>query len=171
MFYLVAFSIIFILLIFLSWIWAPDSPWAPWWKTNKETARAVCKLANLTSKDKLYELGSGDAEMLLVASKEYSAKCTGIEIDPARHLIAKVRTILSGMSDNIQLIKDNFFNINIRPATVVFIYLVPNAIKRLMPKLKKELKPGTRIVSFRYPIKELKLVKQDKKHRLFLYKI
>lgn len=109
--------------------------------------------------------------MLIVAAKEHRVKCVGIEIDPARHLIAKVRTNLSGVSDKIQLIKDNFFNVDINSATVVFLYLVPNAIKRLMPKLKKELKPGTRIVSFRYPIQELKLIKEDKKHKLYLYKI
>ena len=171
MFYLIAFGLIFILLIFLSWIWPPDSPWAPWWKTSKETAQAVCKLARITSKDILYELGSGDAEMLLFAAKEYDAKCTGIEIDPARHFVAQIRVKLNGLSDKLKLIKDNFFNVDISPATVVFIYLVPNAIKRLMPKLKKELKPGTRIVSFRYPMKDLKVVKEDKKHQLFLYTI
>ena len=171
MFNLFLLSIIIFLLIILSWVWPPDSPWAPWWKTSKGTARAVCRLAGISSKDTVYELGCGDAGMLIVASREFGARGVGIEIDPMRHIIAQLMVKLKGVSHKIKLIKCDFKHENLRPATIVFVYLVPNAIKRLLPKFKKELKRGTKIISFRYPIKELKLSREDKENKLFLYKI
>src|SRR5262245_16682736 len=150
--YIGAFALILFLLLILSWIWPPDSPWAPWWRTDHRLAHAACRLAKITEKDTVYELGSGDAGMLITAAKECGAHGVGIEVDPSRHYVAIVHTWMNGVSQKIKLIKDNFFNVKFGPATVVFVYLVPNALKRLEKKMKKELKPGTRVVSLRYEI-------------------
>jgi len=168
---IIIFIIIIFLLILLSWIWPPDSPWSPWWSTNEDISRRICKLAGLSKKDKFYELGSGEGTTLIVAAKEYSATCTGIEIDPARNIIAKIRIIFSGLSQKIILHRTNFFNIDLRPATVIYAYLVPKALLRLKPKFDKELKPGTLIVSFRYQIMYYPKVKEDKENQLFLYRV
>src|ERR1035437_8688489 len=76
--------IIGFLLLLLSMFWPPDSPWAPWWRTDKKVARAACKLANISAKDNVYELGSGDGTFLSVVAREFGAKGTGVEIDPLR---------------------------------------------------------------------------------------
>ncbi|MBI2028050.1 MAG: 50S ribosomal protein L11 methyltransferase [Candidatus Levybacteria bacterium] len=162
--------IIIILFILLSWFWPPDSPWAPWWRTNKKTARAICLLARVGKKDIVYDLGSGDGTALIVASKEFGAKGVGIEIDPLRFLISKVRIKLNGLDKNISIVKNNFYNKKISDATVVFVYLVPRVLRKLKPKFLKELKKGTRIVSLRYKI-DLPLRKYDKENQIRMYVI
>lgn len=162
--------IIIVLLILLSWVWPPDSPWSPWWRTDKKTARAVCKLADISSKDVVYELGSGDGTLLAIAAKEFGAKGVGIEIDPIRYFISTIILRCNRVADKVHIIKKNFFTVDISQATVLFVYLVPKALDRLLPKLKKELRQRTRIISLKYKM-SLPLVKEDKKNHLYLYKI
>jgi len=166
----IIFVLIFILLIILSWVWPPDSPWAPWWRTDKKTARAICKLAKITRSDLVYDLGCGDGTLIITAAKDYGAKAVGIEIDPLRFLIARIRVLLNGLERKVKVRRKNFFHEDFSKATIIVMYLVPKALNQLLPKFKKELKKGTRIVSFRYEM-NLKANKEDKKNNLFLYKI
>ena len=71
---IVLLVIIAVLLVFLSMVWPPDSPWAPWWRTTKTTARHMCSLAKIGKKDIIYDLGSGDGIALITAAKEFGAK-------------------------------------------------------------------------------------------------
>lgn len=163
--------IIVLLLILLSWIWPPDSPWSPWWRTKKDVATAVCKLAKVSKNDIVYELGCGEGTFLVTAVKEFGAKRgVGIEIDPMRAFISTLMIHIIRVNNKITIKRKNFFDEDLSKATVVYVYLVPKALKRLLPKFKKELKKGTSIVSFRYEI-DLPLIKEDKKHKLRLYKI
>lgn len=157
-----------ILLILLSFVWPPDSPWSPWWRTSRKIARSACRLAGVSKKDIVYELGSGDGEFILTAANEFQArKAIGIEIDHSRYYISKIKKQKS-KSKNVEFRRSDFKKVDLSEATVVYFYLVPRVIERIMPKLKKELKRGTRIVSYRYrlPVKETK-----KKGDLFLYEV
>ena len=160
--------IIVFLLIILSWVWPPNSPWAPWWRTNKKTAHAICKLANINSKDIMYDLGCGDGTAIITAAKDFGAKAVGIEIDFTRYCIAKMRVVFSGLSKKIALKRGNFFGENFKDATIVNVYLVPKTLNKLVPKLKKECKKGTRVISYRYEM-PLTLKKYDKENELRLY--
>lgn len=162
--------IIIFLLILISWVWPPDSPWAPWWRTNKKTARAACKLAGISSKDIVYELGSGEGTFLSIAAKEFGANGVGIEIDPSRFIVSTLMIRIIRVQDKVKIIKKNFYDVNISNASVVFVYLVPRVLEKLKPKLLKELKPGTLLVSFRYKI-NLPLLSYDKANDIYLYKI
>ena len=167
--------IIIILLILLTFVWPPDSPWSPWWRTDKNTARVACKLAGVSKKDIVYELGSGDGEFILMASREFGAKATGIEIDYTRYWISMIRKKIweiRGMREigGVKFVRKDFKKVNLSDATVVYFYLVPAVIKGIMPKLKKELRPGTKIISYRYEV-PLPLSKKDKKNKMYLYKI
>lgn len=170
LFNIVLLILVLFLLVILSWVWPPDSPWAPWWSTSKEKARAACRLAKITKKDHVYELGAGDAEFLLTAVKEYGAKGTGVEIDPLRVFIARLRIFLAKLTGRVDIVKKNFFLVNLSPATMVFVYLIPKALGKLKPKFLSELSPGTKIVSSTYEM-DLPLVGQDKKYKLFLYRV
>lgn len=163
------FGIIVFLLIALSMVWPPDSPWAPWWRTNKKTAKAICKLANINSKDIVYDLGCGDGEVLIESAK-IGAKGIGIEIDPIRFFVANLRVYKNNLSKKIIIKRDNFFNENISSATVIIVYLVPKTLDRLKIKFLKELKSGVRVVSYKYEI-DLPLVSTDKKNEIRVYKI
>jgi SAM-dependent methyltransferase len=158
------------LLLLLSMLWPPDSPWSPWWRTNKKVARAMCHLAKVSEKDSVYDLGCGDGTALKIAVKEFGASGVGIEIDPLRYLFSKIRFKINGLDKKIKIIKKNFFDVNISDATVVFVYLVPKALERLKPKLLKELKRKTLLVSFKYKI-NLPLTACDKTNKIYLYEI
>lgn len=161
--------IILILFFMLSMVWPPDSPWAPWWRTNKKTAKAICKLANIISTDVIYDLGCGDGEVLIQAAK-LGAKGIGIEIDPFRVLVAKVRILKNNVRDKVNIKRNNFFNEDISAATVVIVYLVPKTLDRLKTKFLRELKPGVRVVSYKYEI-DLPLITDDKRNDIRVYKI
>lgn len=162
--------VIILSLIILSWVWPPNSPWAPWWRTKKKIARAAFKLAKLSKKDIVYELGSGEATALIIAVKNFGAKGVGIEIDPPRYLLSKFTIWRNGLSKEIKIKRNDLFKEDLSDATVIYVYLVPKTLDKLVPKFKKELKKGTRIVSYKYEI-NLPLVEYDKKNELRLYRI
>jgi predicted RNA methylase len=150
-------------------IWPPDSPWSPWWRTNKRIAKIMCRLAKIKKGDVIYDLGSGDGQALLTASR-LGASGIGIEIDPFRVLISRLVFLLNGKSDKIQIVRKNFFDVDLARATVIFAYLVPKTLAKLKPKFLKELKPGTRIVTFVYKI-DLPLIAEDKKNEVYVFEI
>ena len=169
LFNLVLIFIILFLLLLLSMVWPPDSPWAPWWRTNKKTAKAICKIANIKAKDVVYDLGCGDGEVLLQAAV-LGASGVGMEIDPLRALVADLRIRKNNFQDKIKIEKKNFFKEDLSKASVIIVYLVPKTLDKLLPKFKKELRKGTRIISFRYQM-NLPLESKDDKNKLYLYTI
>lgn len=168
------FIIIFLLYV-LSGVWPPDSPWAPWWQTPEAVCRKMARLAKIKKKDKIYDLGCGSGKALIVASA-YGAKGVGIEIDFTRAWWARWN-VWRAHASTVKILRKNFFAVDLSDATVVYMYLVPNALKRLVPKFSKELQKGTRIVSYTYDLPEvlfngkIKLIEHDKRNKIFLYKV
>lgn len=169
--YLLFILTIFLLLFLLSMVWPPDSPWSPWWRTSGKVARAIVDLAQITKKDVIYDLGCGDGTALITAAKLKEAHGVGIEIDPSRFLIAKLRVLGHGLSPKITIKRRDLFKEDISEATVIIVYLIPKALNQLEAKFKKELRPGTRIVSYIYPINYLPQKASSSKHQLMLYEI
>lgn len=165
------------LLFVLSGVWPPDSPWAPWWQMPEDVIVTMCKMAKISRKDSIYDLGCGTGKALVYAAKVCHAKGIGIEIDPLRVLLAKWNVKRFGQQKNITILKKNFFTVDLSSATVLFIYLVPAALKRLTPKFLQELKPGTQFISYVYPMPQdlfkgrLQLVTYNKEKRIYLYRL
>ncbi len=158
-------------------LWPPDSPWAPWWTTKPNIARAMCKMAEVNKNTLIYDLGCGTGNAICIAAKEFDAPSVGIEIDPLRIFNAWINVNFKfKVKSKVTLVKKNFFQINFNKADVFFIYLIPNALIRLAPKFIKEAKKGSILVSYIYPIPveyypaRLKLISLDHKNRLYLYK-
>jgi ribosomal protein L11 methylase PrmA len=112
----------------------------------------MLKLAKVTSNDIVYDLGSGDGRIVIVAAKTYGARGVGIDIDPERTREATANARASGVADKVTFLTEDLFTADISPATVVMLYLSPPINSRLAPKLMKELKPGTRIVSHAFDL-------------------
>lgn len=168
--------VIVVSLIILWFVWPPDSPWSPWWVVRTREIREGLKFAKVTKEDIVYDLGSGDGRVPVIAAKEFGARGVGIEIDYIRHLTARLKVRLYNLKDKITLKRGNFFDYNISDATVVFVYLVPRVLEKLKPKLFRELKKGTKIISYKYkfevkPKDGLKFISSDKEDQMFLYKI
>src|SRR5207244_8081759 len=95
----------------------------------------------------VYDLGAGDGRIVIAAAKQYGARGVGIEIDPALVRKATENAAAAGVSDRVRFVSQNLFAADISEATVVTLYLLQSINERLRPKLVRELKPGTRIVS------------------------
>jgi predicted O-methyltransferase YrrM len=122
----------------------PDVIFVP---TPQEVVDAMLKLAKVTKNDVIYDLGSGDGRIPITAAKTYGARATGIDIDPQRIKEATENLKVAGVGDRVRFLNQDLFTTDISEATVVTLYLLPSLNVKLLPKLNKELKPGTRIVS------------------------
>ncbi len=122
----------------------PDVIFVP---TPPEVVTAMLKLANVTEKDVVYDLGCGDGMIVTAAAKEFGARSVGIDINPVRVKEANERVAKAGVTDKVKILNEDLFQANIGEATVVTLYLLQTLNQKLIPKLNKELKPGTRIVS------------------------
>jgi tRNA A58 N-methylase Trm61 len=122
----------------------PDVIFVP---TPQEVVDAMLKLAKVTTNDVVYDLGSGDGRIPITAAKTYGARGVGIDIDPVRIKEANENLKAAGVSDRVKFLNQDLFTSNISEATVVTLYLLPTLNLKLLPKLNKDLKPGTRVVS------------------------
>jgi predicted RNA methylase len=122
----------------------PDVIYVP---TPQEVVDAMLKLANVTAKDVVYDLGCGDGRIPITAAKSFGARGVGIDIDPQRIKEASENLKTAGVGDKVKFMNADLFETNISEATVVTLYLLPSLNIKLMPKLQKELRAGTRIVS------------------------
>jgi 16S rRNA A1518/A1519 N6-dimethyltransferase RsmA/KsgA/DIM1 with predicted DNA glycosylase/AP lyase activity len=127
----------------------PDIHFVP---TRQVVADAMLRLAGVTPDDVVYDLGSGDGRIVVIAAQKYGARGVGIEIDHA--LVERSREIAreGGVADRVTFIEGDLFAADISRATVVTMWLSTTVNMRLEPKLKRELKPGTRIVSQQFRI-------------------
>jgi SAM-dependent methyltransferase len=123
----------------------PDVIFVP---TRAAVVNAMLKLANVTKKDVVYDLGCGDGAFIVAAGK-LGARAVGVDIDPQRVKEARANVEAAGLTDRVTVIHGDIFDprLNISEATVVTLYLLPALNAKLAPRLKSELKPGTRIVS------------------------
>jgi len=124
----------------------PDIFFVP---TPDAVVTGMLKLANVTKDDVVYDLGCGDGKIVIAAAKQFGAHGVGIDIDPKRISESNANAKAAGVADRVQFILGDIFdpNVKIGDATVVTLYLLPSLNDKLQPRLKAELKPGTRVVS------------------------
>lgn len=123
---------------------APDVPYVP---TTEPAVEAMLKLAGVKKTDVVYDLGCGDGRIVVTAAKAYGARGVGIDINPERIKEARANAKKSGVEHLVRFEENDLFEANISEATVVTLFLLSNINLKLRPKLMKDLKPGTRIVS------------------------
>jgi ribosomal protein L11 methylase PrmA len=123
--------------------------------TREPVANAMMKLANVTAKDVVYDLGCGDGALVIAAAK-MGARVVGVDIDPERIKEATANVRAAGVQDRVTLIRGDIFDpaIKINEASVVTLYLLQSLNQKLAPRLKAELKPGSRVVSHAFSMGE-----------------
>jgi SAM-dependent methyltransferase len=121
-----------------------DVPYVP---TTEEAVKAMLKLADVKKSDVVYDLGCGDGRIVIAAAKEYGAHSVGIDINPERIQEAEENAKKAGVEKLVRFEENDLFDADIHEATVVTLFLLNSVNLRLRPKLLKDLKPGTRIVS------------------------
>jgi predicted RNA methylase len=125
-------------------------------------------MADVGPEDLVYDLGCGDGRLIVTAACDYGALAVGIEIDPLRFLWCKALISVLGLRDRVKIVYGNFFSQDLSEADVVTCFLVQATNLRLETKLKRELRPGTRVVSNRFAFPGLYKVRQDGEAKLYL---
>ncbi len=131
----------------------PDVIYVP---TPQEVVDKMLELAEVKKGDVLYDLGSGDGRIPVTAAKKFGVRAVGIDIDPERIKEANANAKKNGVEKLVKFRNEDLFRANFREATVVTLYLLPDLNVKLRPKLWRELKPGTRIVSHQFDMGDWK---------------
>jgi precorrin-6B methylase 2 len=151
----------------------PDVPYVP---TTDEAVQAMLKLADVKKSDMVYDLGCGDGRIVIAAAKTYGAHAVGIDINPQRIHEAKENAKKASVEDLVRFEESDLFKADIHEASVVTLFLLQTVNLRLRPKLLKELRPGTRIVSNTFDMGDWKADKEETlngdgglSHKFFLW--
>lgn len=120
-----------------------DVPYVP---TSQSVVNAMLDLANIQPGETHYDLGCGDGRIVITAAKR-GAVATGIDLDPQRIKEANENAEEAGLTGKVTFIQGDLFDFDFNDADVLTLYLLPSVNLKLRPKILKELKPGTRVVS------------------------
>lgn len=129
---------------------ALDVPYEP---TSPEIVQAMLRLGRVRPDDVVYDLGCGDGRIVIEAAR-LGARGVGVDLDPERIREARANARAAGVEGRVELRLGDLFEADVRPATVVMLYLWPEVNLRLRPKLLAELRPGTRVVSHTHDMGE-----------------
>jgi precorrin-6B methylase 2 len=138
--------------------WAQETPpdstekGAPYVPTSEHVVRKMLELADVTADDVVYDLGSGDGRIVIMAAKQFGARGVGVEIDSQLVRKARRNARRAGVADRVEFRQGDLFETDLGEATVVTLYLWPDMNNRLRPKLQRELDPGDRVVSNSFDI-------------------
>ena len=151
-----------------------DVIWVP---SDLVVARRMLQMAEVGPNDVVYDLGSGDGRIPIMAAMEFGARGVGVEIDPALIKKSRANAVKAGVQDRVTFVEQDLFTADIGDATVVAIYLGQDVNLRLRPRLLTDLRPGTRIVSHDYdlgdwpPERTVTVDLESRDHRVFLWHV
>ena len=135
---------------------------APFVPTPQDVVDRMLSVAEVTSMDVVYDLGSGDGRIVIAAAKTYGARGVGIDIDPERISEARANARQAGVAHLTDFRQGDALQADVSPATVVTLYLVSSANLQLRPLLTRQLRPGARIVSHAFAMGDWPPAKTDR---------
>jgi protein-L-isoaspartate O-methyltransferase len=119
----------------------------PYVPTPPEVVEKMLDMAKVTANDTVYDLGSGDGRIVIMAAQKYGAHAVGVELDSDLYKQSSDRIKELGLENRAKILHENMFQVTVRPATVVTLYLLTSVNEKLRPMLEKQLHSGTRVVS------------------------
>ncbi len=145
------FLYVFISLVFIVLVTAAFAGWkaAPYVPTWQRDVRRMLQLAQVKPGELVVDLGSGDGRFLVTASQEFGSQAVGYELSLLPYVVSLIRKRIS-RANRISVKFRDFYRADLSPADVVVCFLTPKAMKKLEPKFERELRPGTRVVSFAF---------------------
>ena len=151
---------------------------APYYPTPLTIVEKMLDLGGLKAGDKMFDLGSGDGRIVIMAAQKYQADATGVEMqdDLYRQSMQKIRTL--GLDKTARIIHGDIFKQDYSAADLITVYLLPVSNDKVRPLLEKQLKKGTRIVSHDFPFRDWTPAKEisieddgeGRSHTLYLYR-
>jgi cyclopropane fatty-acyl-phospholipid synthase-like methyltransferase len=112
----------------------------------------MLEVAKVQPDDVVYDLGSGDGRIVILAAQKFGAHAVGVEINSDLYEESSERIRKLGLQGRAQILHENMFEVNVRHATVVTLYLLTAVNERLRPTLERQLRSGARIVSHEFQV-------------------
>lgn len=150
---------------------------APFVPTPEPVVEKMLEAGGLKAGETLYDLGCGDGRILFVAAQKFGANAVGVELSSNLVKAAEDRARQLGLQDRIKVILGNLLDVSLRPADVVTLYLLRLSNEKLKPNLRKQLRPGARVVSHDYAIMGWKpdlvekVVVHQRAHTIYVYRM
>ncbi len=151
---------------------------APYYPTPETVVEEMLKMVGTKPGEKMFDLGSGDGRIVIMAAKKFDADATGIEFDADLHRQSTERIKALGLEKKARIIHGDIMAQDYSTANVITVYLLPISNDKVRPMLEKQLKPGTRIVAHDFefsgwnPDKVMHIEDdgEGRSHTLYLYK-
>jgi SAM-dependent methyltransferase len=153
----------------MTWVTWTSSRGAPWSPTPMSKVHKMLTMAEVGPDDLVYDLGCGDGRLIVAAARRYGARAVGVELDPLRYLWCQLLVTVLGLRNRVKILYGDLFDQDLSDADVVTCYLLQSTNKKLEEKLKQELRPSARVVSYEFTFPRLHLVCQDDEAKLYLY--
>ena len=155
------------------WMHTPDVVYVG---TPYDVVSRMLQMAKIKKDDVVYDLGCGDARILILAAKKYGCRATGYDIDPEMVRISRANVAKNRVEDLVKIVQADIFTLDLRAADVIPMYLLPEMNQKLLPQLEK-LKPGSRLVCHNYdldgfvPDETVDMISNEDNasHHLYLY--
>ena len=150
----------------------------PYVPTPQDVVERMLELAQVKKGDVVYDLGSGDGRIVVTAAKKYGVKAVGFEIDPERIKESRENIRKEGVGKLVEIRQQDIRTVDLSPASVLTMYLLPEVNLMIRPNIWKEMKPGSRVVSHDFDMgdwKPLKIEhikdKSDWEHTMYLWRV
>jgi len=149
----------------------------PFVATPEHVARRMLEMAQVGPGDIVYDLGAGDGRILIMAAREFGARAVGIELrkDLFNQIERKIKEY--GLDGRVRVIYGSFYEVDVSETSVVTLYLLTSVNEKLRPKLERELKPGTRVVSHDFEVPGWRPVRVEEiydswtTHKIYMYRV
>jgi SAM-dependent methyltransferase len=145
--------------------------------TDLNVVYAMLDAAKVGPGDVVYDLGCGDGRIVVATASRYGARGVGVDLDPERIREARENAARAGVTARVTFLTQDLFSTDVSGATVVAIYLSPDVNLRLRPKLLRELRPGSRVVSHQFdmgdwlPERSFEVAVAGAARRVFLWRV
>lgn len=148
---------------------------APFVPSPPNVVQAMLELAELKKDEVLFDLGCGDARIIIDAAQKFGAKAVGVELDDGRYRECVRKVQEAHLENKIDVIHGSLLDVDLKKADVVTLYLLTSANDRLRPNLERDLRKGARVVSHDFsitgwtPSKTREIRETWGSHTLYLY--
>ena len=140
---------------------AQEGKIVPYVPTPQEVVDRMLELAQVKKGDVVYDLGSGDGRIVVTAAKKYGVRAIGFEIDPERIKESTENIKKAGVGHLVEIRQQDIRTVDLSPASVLTMYLLPEVNLLIRPNISKQMKPGSRVVSHDFDMGDWKPLKQE----------